>query len=79
MSKGLIKAGIKDPPCSSFRSIIGGGIVFREDRLSIRIPITGRNGGLGVGVTTRSVPIYRVDISSSIKSSVSSFGRSEVT
>ena len=79
MSEGLIKAGIKGSPCSSFRRIIGRGIVVRKDRLSIRIPITGRNGGLGVGVTTRSVPTYRVDISSGIKSSVSSFGRSEVT
>ena len=79
MSKGLIKAGIKGPSSSSFRSIIGGGIVVRKDRLSIRIPITGRNGGLGVGVTTRSAPIYRVNICSGIKGPVSSFGRSEVT
>ena len=78
MSESLIKAHIKGPPCSSFWRIIGGGIVVREDRLPIGIPITRRNGGLGVGVTTRSVSIYRVDISS-IKSSVSSFGRSEVT
>ena len=79
MSKGLIKARIKGSPCSSFRSIIGRGIVVREDRLPTRIPITGYNGGLGVGVTTRSISIYRVDISSGIKGPVSSFGRSEVT
>ena len=79
MSEGLIKAGIKGPTSSSFRSIVGCRSVLREDRLPTRIPITGCNGGLGVGVTTRSVPSYRVDISSGIKGPVSSFGRSEVT
>jgi hypothetical protein len=78
MSEGLIKACIKGSTSSSFRSIIGCGIVVRENRLSVGISITSRNGGLGVTVTARSVSIYRVDICS-VQSSVTAFGCSEVT